>query len=166
MEIPARARRRVVVLGLSQDKLRVLVIKGQNDLWHIPDSHLHWDIGRRKQNPQSIASNLIKDALLSLIGDFTLIQDYITKNGTRFMLPTGGFIYLVPSNHDFDISRATLDISRVRKHLKIGGKCEMHLIEDILLPTSHSKYGPGTIETVRSGCLNFSSNANFTPHIE
>jgi hypothetical protein len=158
MEVPARARRRVSVIALSPEKTKLLVIQGEDNLWHIPDSHLHWPIGKRKKLPQSLAAHLLKDATMSILADNLTIKKHICNHSKRSKLPTGGFVYLVQSTIEMNITQAVECTQRVRKHLKINSpRVEMHLLSNVRASTSHSKYGSSTIEAVRSGCVDENS---------
>ena len=150
MEDSLRKRRRVIAIGLSPERSRVLVLRNRESMWHLPDSNLHWRVGQRKKTPQNMASYMLRDATISLLGETTHIQKHIIKESKRYKLPTGGFAFVVPSNPTFNVSSAAESSNRVRKHLKLEGRCEMHKISDISLSDSHFKYGSGTIEAIRS----------------
>lgn len=153
MENPSKVRRRITVLAESPGKKRVLVVRrlGEN-VWDAPDSHLHWPLGRKREPPLNVASRLVHDATLGLL-DLKQIRKHLSSFGARKKLPTGGFAYILPSFLDFDLTIATINASRVRKHLRIDvARVEMHDIEEIMSSTSHIKYGGGTIEAVRSIC--------------
>ena len=144
MEIPAKKRKRVVVLAKSPMGTRVLVKRDHNNLfWNVPDTHLHWPIARPKCSPSESASYLMKDCTLGILGD---VQDI--HFSSRKKLPTGGFSY--EYNDAGNLLHAIDMASRVRKHLKLKNEeVEMHNMIDIIQPNAHAKYGGGTIEAIR-----------------
>ncbi len=142
MENPAKKRRKIVVLLLSPNKTKVLVRKerGQS-FWNIPDSHLHWPIGRVKLQPSRMAEELINDAVSGCI-------DINPKTLERRKLPSKGFVYEMTSK---EISESLKTAERVKKQLKCSDfEAQMHSTDEIKLPESHSKYGSSTIEAIRS----------------
>lgn len=153
MENPARARRRILVLAASPGRTRVAVRKDVDSYWHVPDSHLHWPIGRRRDSPLNVASRLLKDATLGLCGDTKQIRAEFTSFGKRLKLPSGGFAYFLPNTEKINIEFAVVGAARVRKHLDMKTeRTELHSIADIMNIESHAKYGSSTIEAIRSIC--------------
>jgi len=150
MEIPSVKRRKIVVIALSPTKTSVMVKQDAKKKWNIPDSHLDWEIGRRKKNPTLLASDLLKDFTLSLLGELKTIRNNTKLHSKRFMLPSGGFSFVIESSAAFDINKAVENANLVRKHLDLKEKIEMHSIKLICDPKSHSKYGNTTIEALRT----------------
>jgi hypothetical protein len=164
MENPAKLRRRIAVLAGSPGKTRILVKRRLHELvWDIPDSHLHWPLGRKKGAPLNVASRLLQDASLGLIGDLQQVRKQLSTYGGRKKLPTGGFAYIIPSSSTFNITLAAENASKVRKHLHLEcERVEMHSLVDIMSSESHLKYGGGTIEAVRSTCSKSGALPNFS----
>lgn len=151
MENPAKLRKRIVLLATSPNRTRVLVVKQNGDsMWSIPDTHLHWPIGKRKKPPRMAASVLASDATFSLLGTPNQIKTRLQLSGERYKLPTGGFGFLLPSE-SVSTSEAVDNVTKVRKHLRMSeGVTQMHEISNIQRVHSHSSYTSGTIEAVRS----------------
>ena len=162
MELPAHGKRRVsVLLMAAPQRAQVLVVQGAEGRWHVPDTHSHWRIGRRMPEPQSAAAVMLHDITLGILGEVTDIKRQLSAHGTRARLPTGGFVYKCHADAlgCMDL-RATLAVyNRVRKHMAASAmaadaeplpRIELHDVADVCSAASHSKYGAGTIEAVRS----------------
>lgn len=147
MEDPAKLRRKIIVVATSPNRSQVLLRKDEN-MWNLPNSHLHWPLGRRKGQPVYVAAHLLKDFTLSIYGDLKTIKKNLTSYSERSKLPTGGFMFIVSDGPN--ISNICSIANRVRKHLKINDVYEMHKLEDIIKIESHKKYGSMTIEAIRS----------------
>jgi hypothetical protein len=163
MENPAKLRRRIAVLAASPGRKSVLVKRRLHEnVWDVPDSHMHWPLGRKKEPPLNVASKLVQDASLGLLGDLKDIKKELSSSGGRKKLPAGGFVYILLSSTEMDVTLATKNASRVRKHLELECcRTEMHSIDEIMSSASHAKYGGGTIEAVRSTCSKSGALPNF-----
>ena len=147
MEVPAQSRKKIVIIATSPGKSRVLLKKDKNE-WNLPNSHLHWPIGRRKAEPIQVASYLLKEFTLALYGDLKTINTILTSKSIRTKLPTGGYIFLISDGPD--LNQICDNANRVRKHLGIDEKIELHSITEILKSDSYGKFGSTTIEAIRS----------------
>jgi len=150
MQEPSKKRRKAVLVALSPMRTRVLLRKHESS-WNLPDSHLHWPIGKRTTAPSKTVIYMLREATLSLAGDTHTLKELLTSKGTRKKLATGGFVFVLPSTDKFNISTIVQTSSSVRKFLGITSeKVEMHSIDDILKVENQCKYGGSTIEAVRS----------------
>jgi hypothetical protein len=148
MEDPSKLRRKIVVIATSPNRKHILLRRDENSLWNVPNSHLHWPLGRRKGQPIYVASHLLKDFTLSVYGDIKSIKKNLTVFSHRSKLPTGGFMFHISEGPNITI---ICDIAnRVRKHLKLKELYQMHTVDDILQNNSYKKYGNTTIEAVRT----------------
>ena len=146
---PSKLRKKIVVLALSPKRSRALVIKGEDDRWHLPDSHLHWPIGRKKATPIFVCAQLARDATIGLLGEVSGIKRQVSKYGKRHKLPTGGFVFSIPSTENFLVDQAVDYASRAKKFLNLIGRIEMRSIEDIK-NDSFAEYGGTSIEAVHA----------------
>ena len=144
MEAPANSRRRIIILLVHENK--VLVLQGLDGRWHLPDTHLHWKIGKRQTDPKSTACSLINESTCGLIGDSNELKELVQRSH-RYLLPTGGFCYKI----NIDMSTLIKTATRVQKLFQVNGpRLDLHPIEDICKVIAHAKYGPGTIEAIRT----------------
>ena len=148
MEDPSKLRRKIVVVATSPNRKHILLRRDENYQWNVPNSHLHWPLGRRKGQPIYVAAHLLKDFTLSVYGDINTTKKNLTLFSQRTKLPTGGFMFNISQGPNISIICDTAN--RVRRHLKLKEIYQMHVIDDILQTNSHKKYGNTTIEAVRT----------------
>jgi hypothetical protein len=143
MEEPSKTRRKVVVVLLSPTRSRVFVRK-DNDKWNVPNSHIHWPLGRKRTGPLGVASSLIKDLTLGMISIKNSKSEM--QKGVRKKIPSGGFVYVLEMPNLVDIAE---NVKNVQKYLRLDQSSEMHDIATILKIQSMGKYGGETIEVLR-----------------
>lgn len=142
MENPAKKRRQIVVLIQSPKKSKILVRKehGQT-FWNIPDSYLHWQIGKIKSVPSKMAAEMIEEVTSGLV-------EIDSDSLKRTILPSKAFAYQISPEKIKEILPIAEKVKNFYNLKRF--QCEMHSTDEIKLPGSHSKYGSSTIEAVRS----------------
>jgi hypothetical protein len=134
MEVPAQKKRKIVVIAKCNNK--VLVVKSA--LWHYPDTHEDWEIGKRLASPQVLANKLLRNVSCGIIH---------LKNFTREKIPSGGYLFLT----EIENLEELVDIfNRVHKHLKLDiPNLALVSLEEILEINSFARFHGHTIECSR-----------------
>lgn len=114
-----------------------MMVRESKGKWNLPNSHLHWPIGKKIPQPSEAARQLLKELTYSLVDE---------KPKERKILPSGGFLFIFEPN---EITRLVSNVECVSKHLGLEKNVQMHAVDPITEISAHFTYGPDTIESVR-----------------
>jgi hypothetical protein len=138
MQQTALRKKKVVVLAHSPQSKSVLVVRDAHGKWHLPNTHLHWPIGKKLPQPALAAKFLLLDSTLALVE--------ANDNFSRKNLPSGGFVFIAEPG---GLGASLRNVERVSRHLGLEKKVQAHSLSSITEISAHSTYGPDTIESVR-----------------